>query len=1056
MKNYAIVAIFVIAVAALFMMPSGSMFNVDVRSDVDIEIGSRATVQTLWETRTLYTDSEKLDGVEVGDADNNGVTDLVTGGLSGVLTHIEYDTSSGKWVSETIWANPDKGEMLTPDIGDVNGDGKNEVVIGGMLSGPETDNDPGGIDMFWKEGGSWKREHLFSDTNLVHGLSIGDLDPDNDGNEIVGVGFSSKATIVWWDGTTWKNQTIFTDDGSIKKVIIDDYDPDHAGNEAVTVAKSKNLTSIYKDGGVWKSETLFTADAGLSRVAVGDLDPSSPGKEIISGADNGKVFLTKKSGSNWTTIEIFKETMSNEKNRGVWVGNFDPTHSGNELIVTGYSGNVTLVYGSGTSWVNRQLYSLPKDTGNGHRFHEARVGDFDPTSPGAEAVVVGYDARVTELYVSPWRGKALYKDPEKLDGVELGDADNDGKSEAVICGLGGTVTLVENDGSGWSGKVIWDNEARGELITPDIGDADPDKPGNEIIVGGMAAGPEADNGDGALTLIYNDGGVWKPEHIFTDTHLIHGNTIGDLDPDKPGNELIAVGFSKNVNLIWKEDGEWKSEVIFTADGSIKKVVVDDFDTEHPGNEAVIVAKSKNVTEIYKEDGVWKNRVLHTAGFGVSRVAVGELDQSSPGKEIVAGDDGGNAILLTGNGDSWESRILLTQTSKNRGVWIGDFNPDNDGNELVVTGYEPKVYMVWGSGATWNKKLIYETTDRLHDIRIGDYDPDHDGEEIAMVGYTNEITNIYYTGGTFAARDFEVSLTEDDAAYAIDPEGEIAVGFDVETASGFYEPVTVTVTGIPDYLEYTVFPTVLKPSASGEITITSMNYKETGNLTITVTAKSGAITKTTEFNLVVNKDEVAPTVAGTLYGLEAGEEKYMPESVYAQFVFSEPMTESTLSVQVTNEDGTKTYASSTEYFANNNTLKVYNLMDGTDPIPKGETFKIVVKSTAEDRGANTLAADSSLTFETVEEEKEDDELNWTTVGFLAALAILLLIIIVVLYLQSKKKKEGMDEEDEDEEEDEEEEEEPPKKKSGKRTGKTSSSKKSSSKKSRSGGKKNKKK
>ena len=78
-----------------------------------------------WCSETVLSDTQKYDGVNIGDADNDGKLEILGVGLSGKVWMAEYVNK--EWVTQTIWENP--GELLLPYVGDADNDGKNEVVL---------------------------------------------------------------------------------------------------------------------------------------------------------------------------------------------------------------------------------------------------------------------------------------------------------------------------------------------------------------------------------------------------------------------------------------------------------------------------------------------------------------------------------------------------------------------------------------------------------------------------------------------------------------------------------------------------------------------------------------------------------------------------------------------------------------------------------------------------------------------------------------------------------------------------------------------------------------
>lgn len=123
--------------------------------------------------------SDYIMSMAIGDANNDGQNDLVIGLLSGSNTLRMYECNAGGGCTETNISSP--GQINSVAIGDANNDGQNEVVIG--LTTTSGDD----IRMYKYNGFSWAEAYI-SDSTLVAGgagnIRIGDV--NNDGkNEVV-------------------------------------------------------------------------------------------------------------------------------------------------------------------------------------------------------------------------------------------------------------------------------------------------------------------------------------------------------------------------------------------------------------------------------------------------------------------------------------------------------------------------------------------------------------------------------------------------------------------------------------------------------------------------------------------------------------------------------------------------------------------------------------------------------------------------------------------------------------------------------------------------------
>ncbi|MEA3557942.1 MAG: hypothetical protein U9R75_01685, partial [Candidatus Thermoplasmatota archaeon] len=386
------------------------------------------------------------------------------------------------------------------------------------------------------------------------------------------------------------------------------------------------------------------------------------------------------------------------------------------------------------------------------RAHEIRIGDIHPND-GNEIVLVGYSQNVTLVSPSGWEARYAFvgsDDLECIDGIAIGDVVSSHEGNEMVWVARDEKVYIgyyDDTTESWTYDDIWNTP--GQQLTPSIGDIRPDLEGNEILVSGLSSGTEEINpGEGTATVLSRSGATWNAERAFTFSRLIHGCDIGDVDPTIPGEEGILTTFADDgtgtgrAYMIWYDQNAnaWNSSLIFHDGYNVRKVVIADILTDRPGLELVTVSKSGNVTIAYGGSDGWTYEVIYeNPDEPMARVAVGDVDTSTPGLEIYAGTDTFKVLGFKRNGDEWDMQEIFTDTNKIRGVWVGDVDPNVPGNEIYSYGYSTRLVQITGTfGGGWTAKDIFMDSARAHEIRIGDIHP-NDGNEIVLVGYSQNVT-----------------------------------------------------------------------------------------------------------------------------------------------------------------------------------------------------------------------------------------------------------------------------------------------------------------------------
>jgi hypothetical protein len=958
-----------------------------VQNDDSVKGASTGTVmeQTIWDHDYPFMGEKAVDGVAIGEiyTDKTGSESVVVSRDGGVYV-VYYEND--QWIKEKVWDSP--GQQLTPAIGDLRPDKTgNEILVVGLSSGTEYE-DPGDgtATVLYREGSTWMTERAYTDEKLIHGCAIGDLDPTHAGVEAVVTTFNYTALMVWWDNDHWNSSLIFEDSHNVRKAVIADLTDEHEGNEVVAVSKSGNCTVAWGTAGDWTWERVYQGQP-LARVAVGNVDPDA-GLEIYMGLDvpTGGVIGIKWDGDDWIERAVFTDT---DKNRGVWTGDVDPEVPGNELYSFGYSRRLVQISGSfAGGWNYKDLFL---DTARGH---EIRVGDLRPDIPGNEIAIVGYSNNMTLVYPSEWVYDQPFIGTDPIDGLAIGEVYSDKPGfETVITSRDGGVYLVYLDTDQWITEEIW--RSPGQQLTPAIGDIRPDKTGNEILVVGLSSGDEDNNpGDGIATVLYREGSSWNNERAYTDSKLLHGCAVGDLDASRPGVEMVYTTFDYTAVVGWWDGTEYKSEFLYKDSHNVRKAVIADLLESHPGNEVVCISKSGNATIVYGEIGDWTVETIYDK-TPVARVAVGNVDPD-PGLEIYLGCDvpTGDVIGLKWDGSEWVDTVVFQDTDKNRGVWTGDVDPDIPGQELYAYGYSRKLTRIsdpFGTGK--NVKTLFTDVARGHEIRVGDIIPGKAGNEIGIVGYSNNFTIVHLKD---QGEPVVPTLTGEGTITVASGETGTA---DLEVVGDSYMNLEISTL---DGVDVSVYPSTvfIKGDVKVEVVADHTNQEVTGDITITLHHPGGTVTKT--ISVTVTPDSSAPS--GTGASENDGAEIQLSDTV--EITLSESVTEDSFDSAVTAGDIKVMVGEEIQdvvFSLSDDGKKVTVTMN--DQMKTGTA--VITVGGLKDLAGNTMET-YTLSLEVKGEDSEDDDPDSTWLIILVIVVILIIAAVLIGYFVMVKKKD--DEED----------------------------------------------
>lgn len=167
-------------------------------------------------------------------------------------------------------------------IGDINGDGKNDIVVHkwGVTRGASQ-----GAELSWYEYPSWEKRIIKNNTNFFgDGVVIADIDGDGKGDVVASKGTPTKAEVWLYrnTGDGWSEIKVADVETDSETKDIEVHDMDGDGKKDIVV-RSKHRTAIYfqTDVNTWVTSIRNTKDR--EGMALGDMDGDGDYDIILNG-----------------------------------------------------------------------------------------------------------------------------------------------------------------------------------------------------------------------------------------------------------------------------------------------------------------------------------------------------------------------------------------------------------------------------------------------------------------------------------------------------------------------------------------------------------------------------------------------------------------------------------------------------------------------------------------------------------------------------------------------------------------------------------------------------
>lgn len=164
---------------------------------------------------------------------------------------------------------------------------------------------------------------------------------------------------------------------------------------------------------------------------------------------------------------------------------------------------------------------------------------------------------------------------------------------------------------------------------------------------------------------------WIQETALDLPSAITACAIGDLDPDRPGNEIAAVAEDGSIHMVFLEEQTWGHEIVRDAGGRLLHCAIGDVDPTHPGNELVVVGEAEGgaggqssgaVFLASRDNGGWQVNQLFEDSAPVAAACIVDLDPGQTGQDLVVVGHSQRASRIWRNGDNWDSTTIATLTT----------------------------------------------------------------------------------------------------------------------------------------------------------------------------------------------------------------------------------------------------------------------------------------------------------------------------------------------------------------------------------------------------------
>ncbi len=670
-------------------------------------------------------------GVAVADFNGDGQADLAVTNYTGINVSVLLGNGDGTFQAAVNYPCGDGGACNSVAVGDFNGDGKADLIVG-------EDVDPGFVGVLLGNGNgtfqasagyriNGERDTFFAVVGEFNGDGRTDFAVANQLSANVSVYLGAALAVPdLIAGKTHTGNFTQGQTGATYSITVSNIGTAAtSGTVTVTDTLPAGLTAAAISGTGW-SCTLsplactradaLAASASYPAVTVTVNVSSAAAASLTNTAtvSGGNSFTPTFTASDTTTIlQTTTLTLTRSPNPSTFGQAVTLTATVSPAAATGkvtfYDGTAVLGSGTVSAGVATLITRLlPSGSHTLKAYYGGDATDAVSTSAAVAQTVNTAPQNSFQAAVNYSVGTTPYS-------VAIGDFNGDGKPDLVVANRNSdNISVLLGNGNGtFQAAVSYPTTNPFAVVVGDFnGDGKAD-----LVVSNYSSNTVSvllGNGDGTFQTPVSYG---VRDYPFT---MAVGDFNGDGKPD------LAVGSIQYVNiLLGNGDGTFQADVVIGSGLNYPwAVAVADFNGDGIPDFAAANQRGNNVSVMLGNgNGTFQAAVNSSVGALPYFVAVGDFNGDGKPDLAVANNSSNNVSILLGNGDgTFQPAVNYNVGAGTAFLAVGDFNGDGVSDLAVSSGNSLSILLGNGNG-TFQAAVTYSAGSGIASIAVGDFNGD---------------------------------------------------------------------------------------------------------------------------------------------------------------------------------------------------------------------------------------------------------------------------------------------------------------------------------------------